>query len=146
MNTVSNNASQAHPAILAFMTRRGIAAKDLRSDGRLTLNFDQKYRVHMHTASHKRVALTTQLLSLGGRYHDSVTDEVLERLVGLSAGMLQEHASSLCLDERAKSLLLQQTLPADASAETVEAALADFVNVLPFWTSTCANEARLMFA
>lgn len=144
MNTSSTNGPQAHPAILAFMTRRGIPAQDLRSDGRLTLNFDQKYRVHLHSASHNRVALTAQVLSLGGRYHDSVTDEVLERLMGLSAGLLQKHASSLCVDERAKSLLLQQTLPADASAETVETSLADFVNVLPFWSSACANEARLM--
>ncbi len=146
MNTVSTSAPEAHAAILAFMTRRGIPAKDLRSDGRLTLTFDQKYRVHLHSASHKRVALTAQLLSLGGRYYDAVTDEVLERLTGLSAGLLQQHASSLCLDERAKSLLLQQTLPADASAETVEAALADFVNVLPFWASACAHEARLMLS
>ncbi len=144
MNTVSTNLPHAHAAILAFMTRRSIPAKDLRSDGRLTLNFDHKYRVHLHTASHKRVVLTAQLMSFGGRYQDSATDEVLERLLGLSAGLLQQHASSLYVDERAKTLLLQQTLPADASAETIEAALADFVNVLPFWASACANEARRM--
>lgn len=146
MDTIITNAAQAHPAILAFMHRRGIPAKDLRSDGRLTLNFDQRYRVHLHCASHKRVALTTQLLSLGERYNDAVTDEILERLMGLSAGMQQKHASSLCVDERARSLLLQQTLPASASAEAVEIALADFVNVLSFWSSACAKEARLMVA
>lgn len=144
MNTSSTHGSQAHPAILAFMARRGMPMSELRSDGRLTLNFDQKYRVHVHSSTHNRVALSAQLMSLGARYHDAASDQALERLTALAAGMLQQHASSLCLDERAKALLLQQTLPADASAANVEAALADFVNMLPFWASACANQARLM--
>jgi hypothetical protein len=143
MSTPSTSVPQAHPAILAFMAHRGMSTNDLRSDGRLTLNFDQKYRVHLHSANHNRVAITTQILALSGRYYDSGTDEILERLTALAAGMLHQHASSLCVDERGKVLLLQQTLPADAPAKSVEAALSDFVNVLPFWITACTNESRI---
>ena len=142
--SVPNSAGrEAHPAVKAFMARQGMTAQDLRTDGRLTLNIDQKYRVHLHSASHNRVALTAKLMSLEGR-RTAAVDDALARLTSLGAGKLQAHASSLCLDERQHALLLQQTLPADADAGQVEAALADFVTVLPFWTSACANEARMM--
>jgi hypothetical protein len=71
-------------------------------------------------------------------------DDALARLTSLAAGKLQRHGSSLCLDERQHTLMLQQTLPANADAKEVETALADFATVLPFWTNACADEASMM--
>ena len=142
--SVPNSAGrEAHPAVKAFMARQGMTAQDLRTDGRLTLTIDEKYRVHLHTASHNRVALTAKLMSLDGRRTGAV-DDALARLTSLAAGKLQRHGSSLCLDERQHTLMLQQTLPANADAKEVEAALADFATVLPFWTNACADEASMM--
>jgi hypothetical protein len=134
----------AHPAVQAFMARNGISQQDLRSDGRLSLTLDQKYRVQVHSTSHNRVALSSELLSLAGRYDDRVTGDALERLMALGAGMLQQHASTLCVDDRRQALTLQQTLPASADGAGVELAIAEFVNVLPFWLNACASETRLM--
>lgn len=132
-----------HSAVQSFIARNGISHQDLRHDGRLSLTLDKKYRVHLHSTSHLRVALNSDLVSLAGQENDRATGEALARLMGLSAGMFQQHSSTLCIDERRQVLVLQQTLPAAADGAAVESAIAEFVNVLPFWLSACAAESSL---
>lgn len=146
MNTPSYNHHRTHPAVHAFMARNGISPQELRSDGKLSLSIDGKYRVHVHSGAHNRVALTTDLMSFAGRSSQAAVADALERLLTLGAGMLQQHPSTLCVDDRRQALLLQLALPASAEAEEVEKAIAELVNVLPFWRNACASETRLMAA
>ena len=134
----------AHPAVQSFIARNGISHQDLRNDARLSLTLDKKYRVQLHSTPHHRVALNSDLVSLTGIYHDRATGEAMARLMALAAGMLQQHPTTLCIDERRQALMLQQTLPAAADGAAVESAIAEFVNVLPFWLNACAAESSLM--
>ncbi len=145
MNNVSLSDVSRNPALLGFMARNALPVGDLRSDGRLTLTLDGKYRVQVHPAGPNRLALTADLLSLAGRSEERGADAALERLMGMNAGLLREHAATLVLDARRQELMLQQSFAATA-AEAVEQALAEFVNVLPFWKSVCAAEAGLLNA
>ncbi|MBW7899935.1 MAG: type III secretion system chaperone [Rhodocyclaceae bacterium] len=128
-------------AIGAFMASQGLSSDALRADGRLTLVIDGTWRIHLQPASHDRVAITSQLLSLTGVWHPAGLDRVLEPLAQKAAGMLRQYASGLCLDERRQALLLQQFVPATADAVAVEDALAEFVNALAFWRPVCAAQA-----
>jgi len=135
--------AEIHPALRGFMARQGLRAQDLRSDGRLTLTIDGKYRVHLYRAPHQRMAISAQLLDLSGRYGTPATEHRLERLMNLAAGMLQQHPSSLCLDPERQTLQLQQTLTAHTDAAGLETALGEFVNALAFWHRVAAAEATV---
>jgi hypothetical protein len=131
------------PAVRAFANRHGIGADAVRSGGRLTLTVDKRFRLHLQAATHNRVALVAQLMPMppSGQPRN---DQAIERLMKAAAGLMRDHPSTLCADPKLQSLLLQQTLPADADAAAVEKAVADFSNVLAFWSGTCAAEsARL---
>ena len=134
---------QMPPAIRAFATRHKLGREALRSDGSLTLTVDRRYRLRMRSAPHSKVALIAKLLTLPSDSQRKA-DEVLARLARTAAGMLQKHASTLCLDARQQSLLLQQTFPANADARAVEEALADFSNALAFWSKLCWSEAAAL--
>ncbi len=84
--------------------------------------------------------MTAPLLTLPPQ-EDPRCDQAVQRLLKLAAGMLREHASTLCLDPRQQSLQLQQTVPANADAAAMEEALADFSNALAFWSKLCRAEA-----
>lgn len=128
------------PVLRSLAHRHGMSPGALRSDGSLSLTIDQRYRVRLRPAPHNRVALSSPLLTLPAA-DDPRSDEALQRLFKLAAGMLREHASTLCLDARQQSLQLQQTVPANADADVMEDALADFSNALAFWTKLCRAEA-----
>lgn len=146
MTTSNPQGAAAHAAVQSFMARNGLSADAVRSDGRLTLTLDGKFRVHLHPAGPAWVAITTDLMALGGHRQTSDVDDALERLMNLNAGMLREHPSALVLDARRETLQLQQTLSSQASANEVEEALAEFLNVLPFWQSACAAEIGSLHA
>lgn len=129
--------SSTHPAIQAYAARHGVNADAIRSDGRLTLSVDKRYRVHLRTLPDRRIALTARLLDLSGAAR---TDDILARLSGLATGMLRAHASTLCVDERDQALLLQELLDAQTDAAQLETTMADFLNALAFWSRVCAAE------
>lgn len=141
MTTMTPTATAPCAAIGAFMTRQNLPAGALRADGRLTLVLDGIYRIHLQPVSHERVAITSPLLSLSGVWHGAGLERVLEALAQKATGMLRLYASGLCLDERRQTLLLQQFVPAAASAAAVEEALAEFTNALAFWRPVCAAQA-----
>jgi hypothetical protein len=133
-----------HPTVKAFAEKHGLGAAAVRSDGRLTLTLDRKYRVHLQGAPHNRVALTAQLMALPAASTDPKPAQALERLLKTGAGLLQQHAATLCLDPRQQALLLQQQLPANADVAAVEKGVAEFTNALAFWSKVSAAEAAAL--
>jgi len=132
------------PAVVrAFVQSHRIPAESVRSDGRVVLTIDQRYRVNLAPAPHHRVALQSELLALPESTY-ARTDEVLLRLTGIAAGTLQRHASTLCIDRKRQALMLQQLIAAGADLPALEDALADFVNALAFWSQLCRSEAALL--
>jgi hypothetical protein len=137
--TASTGQNAAHPAVRAYAQRNGIDASAFREDGRVTLTIDDRFRVQLRAAADGRLALSSLLLDLGQLAAPRV-DATLQRLAIWAAGMMRDHASALAVDEGAQALLLQQELAANTDLAALESELADFVNVLAFWVSTCARE------
>lgn len=131
---------RAHAAVRAYALRHRLDASAFRSDGRVALDFDGRYRVTVQPAADNRIALTSRLVSLDTLSREA-REQVLVRLVYLATGMMREHAPGLCIDDREESLLLQQLVPSTTDADQLEAQLAQFVNVLAFWNHACAHEA-----
>jgi hypothetical protein len=128
-----------HPSVRAFMVRNGIPDEQVRNDGRLTLRMDGKARVHIHSLAPAWMALTTDLFSLRALASNREVDEALESLMNIQAGMLQQHPSALVIEDKRGILMLQQIVPSDADGGAVEQALAELMNVLPFWQAACAQ-------
>lgn len=129
---------QQHPVLLAYATRHRIAANNPpRSDGRLTVRVDGRWRVHLtgtvEGRTPSRIVLSARLLDLAGQLHQRSTDDLLVRLATLAAGRLKSDASGLSLDQSNQALLLMEAMPASSDLEAVETGLADFVNALAFW-------------
>lgn len=131
--------SAAHPALAAYATRHRLDPAAFRSDGRITLQFDGRYRIQLRPAADGRIAITARLQDLAGRPAAQVED-ALQRLAVFGSGLLREHASSLCIDGADDALMLQQVVPASADADLLEAEIAAFVNALSLWTRVCARE------
>ncbi|QHE85618.1 CesT family type III secretion system chaperone [Hydrogenophaga sp. BPS33] len=140
----SQKSPAAHPAVAAYAARQGLGADAFKADGRLTLRFDDRYRVHMQAAPSGRIAITARLLSLGSL--GSKKEDVLMHLSTLAAGLLRDHGSGLCIDTRDQTLQLQAQLAADTNLERLQAELEDFLNALEFWTRTCASTSTTTVA
>src|SRR5258706_10194053 len=131
------------PVVRAFVQRHRIPAESVRADGRVVLTIDQRYRVHLMAAPNNRVALQSELLALP-EHADSRTDDHLLGLAKTAAGLLQRHASTLCIDKKRQALVLQQTLAAGADLAALQDALADFTNALAFWSRICRAETAAL--
>jgi hypothetical protein len=127
-----------HPGVQAFMDKNGIDEKTLRSGGRLVLKIDNSHRIVVHSASFQRTVMTADLLPIPDS-QNMQQDNHLVRLMQLSTGMLLQHASALAIDQKRGMLVLQQSVPADAPVESMESAIADLLNVLPFWRAACSD-------
>ena len=137
--------SQQHPALRAYASRYRIAADNPpRSDGRLTVRVDGRWRVHLSGVAEGRapgqIVLSARLLDLSGQLSQPLVGDLLVRLASLAAGRLKSDASSLSLDPVNQALLLLEVLPANSDLEAVETGLADFVNALAFWGRTIEAE------
>jgi hypothetical protein len=129
-----------HPAVSGYAARHRVDVAEIGGAGRLTLRFDGRYRVQVEPAADGQIALSSRLLDLGERAPDD-TQETLQRLAALGAGLLRDHAAGLCIDESRGVVMLQQLLPTDTDLDRLEEEMADYVNALAFWTRACANEA-----
>lgn len=127
------------PVVRAFVDNHRIPRDALRPDGRLVLTIDERWRVHLLPAPHQRVALQSDLLALPEQ-PERHTDDLLARLGRMAAGLLQRHASTLCIDVQRNCLLLQQSVPASCELAALEDALADFCNALTFWSRQCRSD------
>lgn len=129
------------PALRAFVLAHRIPSDALRADGRVVITVDERWRVHAQSAPHGRLALQSELLGLS-EPPDARDADALMRLAQAAAGLLQRHASTLCIDRSRQALVLQQLLPASATQAELEEALADFTNALSFWTSLSRETGR----
>jgi len=123
-------------AVRALMTAHGMASGALRRDGRLTLTFEDRYRVHLEQTRGRRLAVFATVLDLADRLEKQEVDRMLQTLAARGTGLMQSRASTLSFDASRHRLLLQQTLPADIGLERLEFELAEFVAALAFWTQT----------
>ena len=128
------NTTTASPALRDFMARRHLPASSMRSDGGLSLTIDGRYRVRLRPASDGRLALSARVTPLPDGRDGPETERLLERLMNHGAGLLREYASTLCLDTDDDSLQLQQLLAPDLSGAQIDADVAEFINVLQYWT------------
>ena len=115
------------------MTAHGMASGALRRDGRLTLTFEDRYRVHLEQTRGRRLAVFATVLDLADRLEKQEVDRMMQTLATRGTGLLQTRASTLSLDSARQRLLLQQTLPVDIGLERLEFELAEFVAALSFW-------------
>lgn len=135
-----------HPVLAEYAARHRIAPPSPpRTDGRLTLRIDNRWRVHMAGKMEGRspgpIVLSARLLDLGeSKRSQAATDDLLVRLASLAAGRLKGHASSLSLDSASQALLLMEVLPASSDLQAVQNGLAEFVNALAFWSQAIERE------
>ena len=129
----------APPVVRAFVQRHGIPSASIRSDGRVVLTIDQHYRVQLMPAPHHRVAIQHELLALPDQPTRGF-DDVLLRLAQAAAGLVQHHASTLCIDRKRQALVLQQSVAAGADLAALESTLGEFTNTLAFWSHLCRAE------
>jgi hypothetical protein len=120
------------PVVRAFVQRHRIPKEAVRAGGRVVLTVDQRHRVHVMPAPHQRIALQAELLPLPEQPTNRL-EATLLRLSRAAAGLLQQHASTLSIDQQRQALVLQQCVAAGADLPALEDALADFVNALAFW-------------
>lgn len=124
-----------HPHIASFMQRQGLAPEQLRSDGRLTLVVDDRYRIHLAPYANGGLALIARVASLPDDRADR--DALIDRVLKKSAALLQLHPSTLTVDQHQDALHLQQILPQEElSPERLDTAVGEFTNALSYWTTT----------
>lgn len=129
-----------HPVLQSYASRHALGSDAFRDDGRLVLEFDDRFRVQVRPASEGRLALVARLADLS-RWPGASADDVLQRLVVKAAGLARSHASGLAIEDAMDSLQLQQVLPAAIGVDSLERELAEFVNALVFWQHLCNEEA-----
>lgn len=124
-----------HPHIASFMQRQGLAPEQLRSDGRLTLVVDDRYRVHMAPCANGGLALIARVMSLPEDRVDR--QDLIDRVLKKSAALLQKHPSTLTVDPHEDALHLQQIIPQEElNPDSLDSAMGEFTNALSYWTTT----------
>lgn len=132
----------AHPAVRAYALRHGLGEDDFRSDGRLALTIDERWRIQLQPAPQGCLALTASLVDLD-TLPPAALSRLLVELASSVTAMAREHAAGLSIDAGRQQLLLQQSLAAGTDVQQLEAELAGFVNVLAFWGPASARHAGL---
>ena len=128
----------SHPLIADYAARHGIA-DGVRTDGRLTIRIDDKYRVHLLGARNGWLAISARLCSLPS---DRLERERLLAEIGRqAAGMLSNHPSTCVVDPDEDAVWLQQMVRPDTDAVGLDEAVGDFANALSFWTNAVRRAA-----
>ena len=122
-----------HPTVQKFMARRGISSQSLSRDGRLSITIDGKYRIYLRPAINGQLALQAKVVELPDPEMQANADRTIENLMNRSAGLMREHASTLCLEPGGQTIRLQMLLAADTDIEQLGVAIAEFTNSLDYW-------------
>ncbi|MEC4720717.1 CesT family type III secretion system chaperone [Noviherbaspirillum sp. CPCC 100848] len=117
--------------IAAVMAKYGLTSRDLRSDGRLTLAIDGTYRVHLIASNNGGMVIESRIRAMPEAPHEA--ERCMEESLRLAVSRMRDSACTLALDREQRSLMLQQQVPASASAREVEDLLGKFVNELAWW-------------
>ena len=127
-----------HPLVADYAARHGIP-DGVRSDGRLTVLIDDKYRVHLRGARNGWLTISARLCTLPPA--GLARDRLLAEIGRQAAGMLSRHASACVVDPDEEALWLQQMVRPDTDAVGVDEAVGDFANALSFWMGAARRAA-----
>lgn len=133
--------STLHPAQRAYADRHGLGDTAFLSDGAMSLIYDSAYRVEVRPHPDGRLVLLASLMDLAP-IPASARDDMLVRLLRYAASPARDHASGLAIDAAAERLVLQQLVDGSVDVGRLEAELADFVNVVAFWSGICGTAAK----
>lgn len=129
------------PALQAYVSRHALDASAFRSDGSLSLLFDDRYPVSLRPLSGERFAMLSPLLYLDG-LTESTRDELLVRVMRYAAATVRDHACALVIEPSPLRLLLQGVcVLLEGGVSRLEEELAEFVDALAFWHAVCRKEA-----
>jgi len=128
----------SHPLIAGYAARHGIH-DGVRSDGRLTLVIDDKYRVHLLGARNGWLVISARLRALppAGLAREQFFADIGRH----AAGMLSRQPSACVVDPDEDSLWLQQMVRPDTDAVRLDEAVGQFANALSFWVGVVRRAA-----
>ena len=126
-----------HPLVASYARRNQIKLDNERLDGRVTLTFDSRYRVHMYPINDSKLALEMRIMTLSDDHRKR--EEQLEKMLGMMAVHIRNHASACVFDSEANTLLLQQVIEPNIEDRDFDEALSDFLNMASFWTANIAT-------
>jgi len=123
--------SPSHAGLAGYLLRARIAPGPPRPDGAVALVFDGSSRVLLHTSRRGELTAESELCLLD-RSRDA-NDSTMFDALQAAAGRAIYDSARLVLSPREDCLLLQETIPADASADQFENLLSRFLDSLNAW-------------
>ncbi len=123
--------SRSHAGLAGYLLRNRIDPGPSRHDGAVALLFDGNLRVLLHPGARGEVVAETQLRLLSAN-PASDDDRLLSALQTAATRPLDE-AARLVLTPDQDRLVLQVSVPADASADQFEQSLAHFLDAVNEW-------------
>jgi hypothetical protein len=123
--------SPSHAGLAGYLLRARIAPGPRRPDGAVALVFDGSSRVLLHTGRRGELNAESELCLLG-RNRDADDRTMLDALRA-AASRPSHESSRLVLSPQEDCLLLQDTIPADASSDQFENLLSRFLGSLNAW-------------
>jgi hypothetical protein len=123
--------SPGHAGLAGYLLRARIAPGPQRPDGAVALVFDGNSRVILHTGRRGELTAESELCVLG-RNRDQDDRVMLDALQAATTRPPHESAR-LVLSAEEDCILLQETIPADASADQFENLLSRFLDSINGW-------------
>lgn len=120
-----------HPGFAAHLDRHGLADGELRSDGSVELLFGDRMRVLARPGVRGELVLESRLIPLDPSTRSG--EQRMQLALETAASRWLRSSEALVLAPERGMLLLQQQVPADCSADEVEASLVEFVGAVGFW-------------
>ncbi|MDR6536936.1 CesT family type III secretion system chaperone [Variovorax soli] len=123
--------SRSHAGLAGYLLRNRIDPGAPRHDGAVALMFDGNARVLLHPGARGEIVAEAQLCLLSEN-PASDGERMLSALQAASTRPLQE-AARLALTPDQDRLVLQVSVPADASSDQFELGLAHFLDAVNDW-------------
>jgi len=123
--------SPSHAGLAGYLLRARIAPGPARPDGAVALVFDGSSRVLLHTCRRGELTAESELCLLAG--NRDADDGVMLDALRAAASRSAHESARLVLSAQGDCMLLQDTIPADASADQFENLLARFLGSVNAW-------------
>jgi hypothetical protein len=123
--------SHAHAGFAGYMLRARLAPGEPLDDGAIPLVFDGNMRVVLHPAGRGDLVVEAQVRELPASAQ--LADDALMNALTVAGRRAPTDPDCLVLAPEQNRLMLQQRIPAAASADEFEQALGSFLNALTGW-------------
>lgn len=120
-----------HDGLARYLAERHVGDGYVSPDGSITMVFDGRYRVACLVLSNGELLLEARICDLAA--DAAARRSLLEELLLQTGRTLERHAEWMSITQDRQTLVLQQTLPAQAPLMDVERLLEDFINALANW-------------